>query len=208
MDKSVYIVGGGWGGYSRMFANQGWEEKDEMADASFVLFTGGEDVTPSLYNERNTHSGNNTRRDIEEIAAFEQALAAGKNLLGICRGSQFLTVMSGHSLWQDVDNHAMGGTHEATLTETGEVVPVTSTHHQMMRLDGDTEYRLMMTAGRTKVKQGGGKVENQDPFEKDRDIEAVYYPSTKAFAFQPHPEMVDENHLCQITYFKLIKELF
>ena len=206
MANKLYIVGPGWGGYTEMFLNNGWEIVKKMEEADFVLFTGGEDVTPSLYGEKNVASGNSPDRDAREIAAFSEAISQGKNLLGICRGSQFLTVMSGHSLWQDVDRHAIGGTH-AAFTPEGEKVDVTSTHHQMMRLDGPTPYQLLLSASRTTRKVGANDVEVNSLVE-GRDIEAVFYPKTKAFAFQPHPEMVNKEHSCQQFYFKMIDQLF
>ena len=204
--NTVHIVGGGQL-FRKMFEDRGWSVVP-FEDADFIQFTGGEDVTPELYGEKNTHSGNNLRRDQIESEVFNRAVEQGKNILGVCRGSQFLTVMSGHSLWQDVDNHAMGGTHKATLFDTGEEFEVTSTHHQMMRLDGETPFKLLVTAGRTNYKQGGGVVANQDLFSTDRDVESVFYPETNSLAFQPHPEFTDKEHSCNKLYFRLINECF
>lgn len=206
MGNKVHIVGGG-GDFVAMFEERGWEVVP-FEEADFIQFTGGEDVSPSLYGEENTHSGSNPRRDAYEKAIFDLAVAQGKNLLGVCRGGQFLTVMSGHSMWQDVDNHGVCGTHPATLASTGETYEVTSTHHQMMRLDGKTPYQLLVTAGRSDYKQGGGAYEKQDRKVADRDIESVFYPDTKALAFQPHPEYTDSSHDCNKLYFRLIAECF
>jgi len=52
-------------------------------------------------------------------------------MVGICRGSQFLTVMSGGRLFQDVSGHAIMGTHLIKFKD-GSSLGITSTHHQMM----------------------------------------------------------------------------
>jgi len=146
----VYVIGNDYP-YEKMFERNGWE-LTSYEDAEFVQFTGGEDVSPILYGENNVGSGCNPRRDVVEVAIFRDAFRKQKNLLGICRGSQFLNVMSGHSLWQDVDQHAIGGGHIAILYD-GSEVKVSSTHHQMMRLDGVGSHQLLMWAGRTTKKQ-------------------------------------------------------
>lgn len=205
--KTVYIVGGGLA-FKQMFEENGWQVVDNKMEATFWQFTGGEDVTPILYGQKNVASGNNVHRDQQEINYFRQGLKLKKNLLGVCRGSQFLTVMSGHSLWQDVDRHAIGGTHEATMLSDGSKWEVTSTHHQMMNLDGATPYELLMVASRTTQKfDDKGKV-TQDATDLERDIESVYYPLTNALSFQPHPEFTQKGHSCQQAYFTLINNYF
>ena len=67
------------------------------------LFTGGQDVSPSLYAEDAT--GNVVscpKRDKVETLLLRQALRADKPILGICRGLQFLNVFLGGTLWQDL----------------------------------------------------------------------------------------------------------
>lgn len=205
--KTVYIVGGGYA-FKEMFQQNGWEVVSDKMEADFWQFTGGEDVTPLLYGQRNVASGNNVDRDRSEVSTFREGLKLGKNLLGVCRGSQFLTVMSGHSLWQDVDRHAIGGTHEATMVADGSKWEVTSTHHQMMNLDGATPYEILMVASRTTYKfDANGKFAQAVEVE-GRDIESVYYPLTKSLAFQPHPEFTEKGHSCQLAYFTLINKYF
>src|SRR5690606_26079714 len=116
-------------------------------DIDIALFTGGEDVDPSLYGQ---NVGNNTfinvKRDSQEKSLYH--ILHPKTLkLGICRGSQFLTVMSGGSLIQHVEGH--GGNHLITVVDTHPLdkeeidifrvdpdrfmtMEITSTHHQMM----------------------------------------------------------------------------
>ena len=69
------------------------------------LFTGGQDVNPKLYGqEKRKHCGEICdMRDRMETYIFREAiLNQNKPALGICRGIQFLNVMLGGSLHQDI----------------------------------------------------------------------------------------------------------
>jgi gamma-glutamyl-gamma-aminobutyrate hydrolase PuuD len=101
-----------------------------------VVFTGGSDVTPSYYREANKLSHCNLKRDELESAIFYQCKENAIPMMGICRGSQFLHVMMGGKLWQDVDNHCCQ--HSILDMDTGEKInDTTSTHHQMVRMKWD-----------------------------------------------------------------------
>lgn len=201
----VYVIGKERA-YEDMFTNNGWT-LSSYEDAEFIQFTGGEDVSPILYGEHNVYSGCNANRDTREVSVFRDSLKRGKSILGICRGSQFITVMAGHSLWQDVDNHAVYRGHQATMID-GTTVEVSSTHHQMMRLDGVAPYELLMWAGLTDVKRGAHGVYNQDVTDTKRDVESVFHIEINALCFQPHPEFYDKHHPCQKAYFSLIDAMF
>src|SRR3546814_17569584 len=100
--SKVFIVGGG-AQYKAMFAKRGWEIVSDVWQADLVQFTGGADVTPALYGEKNTNSGNSPASDIEEAGYFAIARRMHKQMAGICSGGQFLIVMCGGSLIQNVD---------------------------------------------------------------------------------------------------------
>ena len=135
----IYILGGGIQ-YRTMFNNLGFTVVDSIYAAQVLCFTGGADVSPSLYGEdKHPRTSVNAIRDEEEVAIYKFALNRRIPMVGICRGAQFLHIMNGGSLYQDVDNHAIYGTHEAIDILTQEVVDVTSTHHQMMRNAGSGE---------------------------------------------------------------------
>lgn len=77
----------------------------ELLAAHFdaLVAAGGDDVDPSLYGERNTHSGGtNIARDRMEIALLQHWIGSSKGLLGICRGQQIAGVALGFSLIQDI----------------------------------------------------------------------------------------------------------
>lgn len=76
----------------------------EQYDGLFI--PGGGDVTPSLYGEkknRMTH-GVSYRLDKLQIGIIRKFAAAGKPILGICRGCQVLNVAFGGTLVQHIPN--------------------------------------------------------------------------------------------------------
>ncbi|HEY9660041.1 MAG TPA: gamma-glutamyl-gamma-aminobutyrate hydrolase family protein, partial [Allocoleopsis sp.] len=129
--KKVCIINGG-DTYRRMFTDMGFTPCDTLDEADLVCFTGGADVSPELYGHKEHPSTFASKfRDEEEMVLYKEAVKLQKPLVGICRGGQFLNVMSGGEMYQDVTKHTMS--HDLTDLETGEVVYVTSTHHQMMK---------------------------------------------------------------------------
>ena len=127
MEKVKIFVVGGATEYASWIDNH--VLVDNIEDADIVLFTGGEDVDPSMYKkEKHPRTVSNIRRDEEEMKIFK-SIKPHQLALGICRGSQFLCVANGGILVQDCTGHAIYGTHEIT---NGEIVTsITSTHHQM-----------------------------------------------------------------------------
>ena len=104
-----------------------------------MVFTGGEDVNPALYGEKpHVSTRFNEKRDRFERQVWTDYKDIPK--IGICRGGQFLNVMNGGEMWQDVDKHGVSAGHDmANLVDLGGtkfhrdyVLNVTSTHHQMM----------------------------------------------------------------------------
>lgn len=68
------------------------------------LFTGGQDIAPSLYREEKKKNcgTQNQVRDEMESRFMGEVIAKGKPLLAICRGAQLLNVLYGGSLYQDL----------------------------------------------------------------------------------------------------------
>lgn len=182
---------------------------DSIEDADLVIFEGGADVTPALYDEvPHATTNSDTARDLREISIFESATRLNKSILSICRGAQFCTVMNGGKLIQNVSNHAMWGTHKIELNN-GKVIAITSTHHQMMypfNLN-PKEYQIIATSypKRSDYYQTGfGEYMNEDiPVEP----EIVFYPKTKCLCVQGHPEMMSSNSEAVIEVKRLIEEL-
>ena len=116
----------------------------DLADAHgcrALLLPGGGDLEPWRYGQGNTASGGlEPERDEAEFRLLEQFTAAGKPVLGICRGVQAINVWFGGTLRQDLPGHrAVGGadsfhrvhTEPSFLSDIcGTDCPVNSAHHQ------------------------------------------------------------------------------
>lgn len=188
-----------------MFVDEGWTVADNLKDADLVQFTGGEDVYPRLYGQPDhplTYS--NPNRDNQEMAVFRKAFLLGKRMAGVCRGGQFLNVMSGGAMYQHVNEHGLYGTHLVYDKWTGETFEATSTHHQMMK--PSNKGLLIATGGNlATTKQfcsAEGLIVEDSPLTEE-DCEVVYYPHTQALCFQPHPEY-NNGLICRVKYFEYI----
>lgn len=199
MKRKIYVVGGDVG-----YAN--WMQGSivhRMSEADFVVFTGGEDVSPALYGEpHHPKTYINALRDTREEREFKQARALGKKLVGICRGAQFLCVMAGGKLVQDQE--VQPRYHDMVVAGVvGNKIKVSSTHHQAQwpynlplgdyeilgftdhisgwHEDGNQKEIILGNAG---IMQYGERRSGNNLLE----VEVAYYPKINALGIQPHPE--------------------
>ena len=157
-------------------------------DIDLVLFTGGEDVNPAHYNEnigKYTHI--NSNRDKKEIDTFYRF--KGKSfLLGICRGNQLLTILSGGKLIQHVEGHCRD---HSMVLNNGLKYNITSSHHQMLYpFDlNEKDYELIAYSeyfqSNTYLNGDNEEIELSNNF---LEPEIVYYKKTNALCIQGHPE--------------------
>jgi putative glutamine amidotransferase len=171
-----------------------------------VLFTGGEDVDPSFYDEPIKYDNVkiNRARDEFEMALLDSAIKSGLPILGICRGIQVINVRFGGTLYQDLKNdrplgcdHKQQGsrsepTHSVTVTEPDSLLRgfftgmcrVNSLHHQAIKRLGH-----------------GLKVSAHSEDELDEAVElADVYPFF--LAVQWHPEEMFSEHAEQRKIFQ------
>lgn len=157
-----------------------------------VLFGGGEDISPTLYNQKpSRYSGSGkliSNRDAYEVEIFKSAVAAGASILGICRGAQLICALSGGSLYQHVNAHA-GRDHKMTTSE-GTVLNVCSVHHQMMNPMG-TKHELLGWS--TDILSNVHIIEEEENVPVEVEPEVVFFNDTKALAIQYHPEFMASN---------------
>lgn len=174
----------------KMFEQEGYKHADTVSKADFVVFPGGSDVIPLLYGEKPIPSTTyNLNRDLVETKIFRRTPFT-KPKVGICRGAQFLCVMNGGGLWQDVDRHTVN--HVLWDLETKRLIPsVTSTHHQMMR--PPTSAVLVGTAKEATRKEAEQEVLHCNPNKEYNDPEVVWFPHSHSLCFQPHPEYSHES---------------
>lgn len=185
--KKVYVVGGATN-YASWIKNH--KLVDDLKDADIVLFTGGEDVDPSLYNcEKHPTTWSNIKRDQEELEIFKK-IKHNQLALGICRGSQFLCVANGGILIQDCFGHCLASTHP--ITDGNRHVEITSTHHQMQYpylLDRNDYNVLFWASNRLSYYYKGNNIRREPPEEP----EVVYYHvngNPQCLAIQGHPEIM------------------
>jgi putative glutamine amidotransferase len=134
-------------------SSDGTDELVERLDG--VVFAGGSDLDPALYGAQ-PHPltvGIRPERDTGEVALMACALQRDLPVLGICRGMELMTVVSGGSLVQHLpevagtDDHRAGdGTyalHDVRLQVgsrvhgiLGEALRVPSYHHQGVESSG------------------------------------------------------------------------
>lgn len=209
--KTVHVVGG-FKSYEEMFEWHNWMCVDNVEDADLVQFCGGEDVWPGFYGEKphkSTHF--NPERDKYERKVYELAVCRDKAIAGICRGAQFVHVMNGGRLFQDVDKHALFCTHQATIIRVDLLdgygfdgnIAVTSTHHQQIH---DNIGEVVLAAWLSTAKHSEhGLVDDGNAYAWD--VEAIWHPTTRSFCYQPHPEYCTPAHDCQKFYFQALRKL-
>ena len=150
-----------------------------------LILAGGADMEPSFYGVENTLSeGIDFDRDRAELVLLDAFAAAGKPILGICRGHQVINVWAGGTLIQDLgDKNAIHRRREAD-----KVHPVTAEGGILKKLYGaqffvnSAHHQAVGTVGRGLVVTARSE---------DGVIEAMEHESLPIFAVQFHPERMN-----------------
>lgn len=161
-----------------------------LGQANVVVWPGGPDVSPEYYgHKKHPATGCDPERD-ERFKLVHKLVSGAKILkIGICGGGQFLHVMNGGVMYQDVDQHCrLHPMHYSPYNTTNKESPkslVVSTHHQQMK------YNPM--AERWGVAYESTYRDLEEPTRKarqphDPDNEVLFYPLSNTLCFQPHPE--------------------
>jgi gamma-glutamyl-gamma-aminobutyrate hydrolase PuuD len=182
-----------------------WNKAD---DNTYVAYGGGTDIHTGYYHEqRGQHtSPPDIRRDAEELGIFKQFERHVGGFIGICRGSQLLTVANGGSLFQNVSGHTLD--HFILTIKEQHRIRATSTHHQMMN-----PFKLPSEAYQVIAKSEPDLSDcyhnglNFTAFKPPLEPEIVYYPRTNSLAVQGHPEYLPNDHEFPIYFRRLIKSL-
>lgn len=212
-EKCVLVLGSD--DYGKIFSDNGFavikQVPNNFKELDLICFTGGVDIDPIVYgNKKHRLTGpTDRRRDIAEINIFNKARENNIPMVGICRGAQLLCVLSGGDLYQHVDNHT---TSHEMYTQSGDILVVTSSHHQMMNLnnfhlfeDSSEKYPIVLGwAPNRSHKYYSGEGLEKAP---DVDYEVVYFPDTRSLAHQPHPEWMDTQSPYYNFFFGTIEKL-
>ena len=168
-----------------------------------VLFTGGADVSPTLYEETSPKKmcGINLSRDRMETKIFEHAIRNNIKIAGICRGVQFINVMAKGRMFHHVSNHA-GSVHTIQIAN-GEIFEVNSLHHQMCILGPNT---ILVGWARPSVSEiYYGNKDEQVNF-NGKESEVIIVPNLNACGVQYHPEMMDKKSHGYKFFYKFIED--
>jgi gamma-glutamyl-gamma-aminobutyrate hydrolase PuuD len=184
----LYVVGGSYG-YANWIDNI--QFVNNPAEADLIMFTGGEDVHPSLYGEeKGKWTYCNYNRDKYELEIFNAFIKTPK--ISICRGLQLCCVASGGKLIQDV-NHHVGCTHGVLDTDTKEVYNIPSTHHQMI-WPFDINHKLIGVASPKRSNTyTNGLNEEIKLFKGFEEPEICFFPDTMSLGIQSHPEACNDK---------------
>lgn len=177
-----------------LMASCDFKKADSVDDADVVVFGGGADVNPDFYGEEKI-PGTYFIKDLDDKwrEHYNEALLKDKVMFGICRGAQFLHVMNGGKLYQDVDNH--GGTqHVIVDLDDDYLLRCNSMHHQML-IPNDTIDILAVTNDQIATRfQTAKEVVYAGAGEPIMEIEAGYYHDTRCFFVQGHPEVGSDEY--------------
>lgn len=157
-------------------------DKSPKEKFDLIIFTGGEDISPDLYGQSNTHSSFNKERDNIERKVLELYYGSGTKFFGACRGHQLLNVLMGGRLAQDIyfelgTHHP--GTHGFDYADPILPTVVNSMHHQGVIGLGNS-IKILATYGGV--------------------IEATVSSNNKVFSVQWHPEFMGDT-----KFFELVK---
>lgn len=194
---TVHVVGPENGpAFAQMLARaKCTKSKNGVQDADIVFFTGGSvDVHPLLYgaDPNDAHesvwfeSEACTKTMMEYIQVWQECFYLGIPMVGVCLGAQFLAVMNGAKLFQDIDNHNSG--HNMHCIRTGTVIDdISSVHHQSVIKD---KHMQVIGASYESNERWKNRRECNLVIDKpdEEDVEAFWYEDTMCLGFQGHPE--------------------
>ncbi len=178
-----------------LFREKDFRSLSAIEKGDVVMFGGGEDISPLLYNEKASKwayaPATPSTRDEFETRAYHKAIEVGAKCFGICRGAQLLCALAGGKLIQHITNH--GGTHWIE-TNTGDKYITSSAHHQMMwpfELPKD-HFEVL---GWSDPPRSQYYVFNEKHIENKVEIEPeiVYFTKINSLGVQGHPEFMSER---------------
>jgi len=182
-------------GFSSWLGRAGVSVVDTPNLADFVIFTGGSDVSPHLYGQKRLPGTYvDGARDIVCQDLHRHCREHRIPMLGICRGAQFLWVMEGGSLWQDINNHE-DGEHTVMYLPNQRRVKASSVHHQSCQIGNMPNLRILMTSTASTQREDDKGLR----LGPSTDVEAYYLRGSGILGIQGHPEYSGYeaySHLC------------
>lgn len=207
------------------------ELQEQLTKDSVVMYGGGEDIHPSLYNEPKlpqTYCGSApSSRDLLEFHAVQLVRDKGAINYGICRGLQMIHVSLGGKLFQHVDNHnrdhrmflrtsvvenslhpwtdELKEFYENNPWGLGEDPYTTSAHHQLIDpTAGPEDLSILANASEAVHKI---RSHNNNLTIGSREVEVAYYRMSNSIGVQGHPEFDYKDSPYQLYCRQLMKEI-
>lgn len=164
---------------------------------SALILWGGEDISPSIYDQPNIASDSGdvlSTRDQLELSFIDYAVQYNIPLIGICRGAQLLCAYAGGKLYQNVsghfNNHVIELDDEFYFEGKKEMI-TSSLHHQMMYPWGCPHFMIAKTPERlSDVYERGDETLWVTPA---YEPEIIWFPTIRGLAIQGHPEFMSRN---------------
>lgn len=195
LNKKFYIAGK-QNYETAWLLKSGCSQVHSIEECDFVLFNGGTDVNPKLYNQpRGKYTEKpDLERDKLEVEEFKKAQELGKFCVGICRGSQLLCVLSGGSLIQHVNNHNKSHNY---YDIKGKSFTIGSWHHQMMFpfTLPENQFKIIGVSEITDCVHLNGNNNNITYTKNFQEVETCIFFKTKSISIQSHPDWIPEQEL-------------
>ena len=176
-----------------------------VEEYSLVMFTGGEDISPELYGDKSPANlcMSNPERDEKEAMVYNLALDYEIPMTGICRGAQLLNVLNGGKMMHHLDGHSVS-VHGMRCLHTDDIIKVNSLHHQMI-IPGEDGI-VVGWADKNLSRDYYGNNDMVVDWNKP-ETEVIYYPNTRCFGVQYHPEIMSENSAGYRYYYEAVRDL-
>jgi putative glutamine amidotransferase len=165
-----------------------------------LVLQGGNDVAPESYGEKAMSPAwaGDRVRDLYEIDLFNAFVAAGKPIIGICRGCQLINVALGGTLYQDIPTQLPHASthHDANLYERQlhSVNLVQGTH--LAKLYPDKMQAAVNSIHHQAVKDVGRDLVVEALAVPDGLVEAIRWRGPSyVFGMQWHPEFLAQRNL-------------
>lgn len=180
------------------------------ASCDGFLFTGGQDVSPSLYGEAQIEACGETSRARDEMEKILLHMAQDADLpvLGICRGIQFINAAMGGTLYQDLPTQHPGTVehHQAPPYDVPvhqvEILPDTPLHDILEDLLDEKDALSVNSYHHQAVKDKAPGLQVTARSE-DGIIEGLYDPTKTFFhTVQWHPEFSVRTDESSMRLFK------
>lgn len=190
MSRVIGITPGAFSGYFHSIAEHlehktiSLVSREDVSLVDFVIFTGGADINPELYGQKNTHSyisAFSIARDRNELSILSDALDLKKKILGVCRGHQLINAAFGGVLIQEISLMSSHGGHHSLDEKEGIIsnffTRVNSMHHQGVLSPG---------VGLRPTSRHGGVIESTE--------------NENILTVQWHPEAMDKGSIDFFEY--------